>query len=177
VGALSDETVGKFIGENFEATHQKVGTFQIVSGAKQGGNVASYFCLEDGTVVHAVAGPLDAKAFLKEAKWAMDVQRLALNDVSKDMARYRAVIRKAHLERLAADHGFKPQPNTLPRIFVGPPILTNNPLRKAAGGLNRQGQVHLLLAHSPLPKLSELYPIVFEDILQEKTSTLPVRVR
>lgn len=138
--------------------------------------MASYFCLEDGTVVHAVAGPLDASSFLKEAKWALDVQRLALNDVSKDMARYRAVIRKAHLERLA-EQGFKPQPNSLPRIFAGPPTPTNNPLRKAAGGLNRQGQVHLLLAHAPLPRLSDLYPIVFEEILNEKTSTLPVTVR
>jgi len=40
-----------------------------------------------------------------------------------------------------------------------------------------QGQVHLLLAHAPLSRLSELYPIVFEEILQEKTSTLPVKVR
>jgi len=130
------------------------------------------------TVVHAVAGPLDAKAFLKEAKWAMDVQKLALKDVSKDMARYRAVIRKAHVERLAAEHGLKVPPNMLPRVMLGAPTPTNNPLRTTAGvRLDRQGQVNLLLAFFPLPKLSEFYPIVFEDLLQEKTSTLPVKVR
>ena len=51
--------------DNFESTYQKVGTFRIVGGNKQGGNVASYFCLSDGTVVHAVAGPLDARRYLQ----------------------------------------------------------------------------------------------------------------
>jgi len=49
------------VADNFESTYQKVGTFRVVNGVKQGGNVASYFCLSDGTVVHAVAGPLNAQ--------------------------------------------------------------------------------------------------------------------
>ena len=68
-GRLSDDAVGKFVADNFEVTYQKVGTFRIVGGAKQGGNVASYFCLTDGTVIHAVAGPLGAKQYLQELRW------------------------------------------------------------------------------------------------------------
>ena len=58
---MTSEEVGDYVGKNFVASYQKVGTFRIVNGQKQGGNVASYFCLPDGTVLHAVAGPLDAK--------------------------------------------------------------------------------------------------------------------
>ena len=113
--------MGRFIGENFEATHQKVGTFQIVNGQKQGGNVASYFCLSDGTVVHAVAGPLDAQRFLREAKWAIEVRKLAMTEAAGESARYRSTIRKAHLERLAAEHGLPLQAKVLPRITAGGP--------------------------------------------------------
>ena len=164
--------------DNFVATHQKVGTFKIVNGAKIGGNVASYFCLEDGTVIHAIAGPVDAKTFLSEARWAVEVHKLALSDTGKDMTKYRSVLRKAHLERLAADHDVKLQANMLPRIAQGAPIPTDNQIRTPAGmRLGRQGQLDLLLAYYPLPKLSDLYPIVFEHVLWEKTSTLPVNVK
>ncbi len=40
--------------------------------------------------------------------------------------------------------------------------------------LGTQGQVHLLLAYAPLPKIQQLYTIVFENVLNEKVSTLPV---
>ena len=174
---MSNDSVGQFLGDNFEATHQKVGTFQIIRGVKVGGNVASYFCLDDGTVVHAVAGPVDARTFLQEAKWAVEVHKLALTDAGKDMTKYRAVLRKAHLERLAGEREVIPPPNALPRLTVTPPTPTDNPLRTRTGmRLGKQGQVDLLLANYPLPKLSEFYPIVFTSILGEKTSTLPVKV-
>jgi hypothetical protein len=144
-----------------------------------GGNVASYFCLSDGTVIHAVAGPLDAKQFLREAKWAMDVRKLAMSESGGDVVKYRATIRKAHLERLSAEFGLPLPPNTLPRLLSGPsPVPTNLQIRKpTAQRVGQQGQVHILLAYSPLPKLTQLYPIVFEDILREKLSTLPVQSR
>jgi hypothetical protein len=171
--------VGRYIGENFEATHQKVGTFQIVAGQKQGGNVASYFCLCDGTVVHAVAGPLDAHQFLREAKWASEIRKLAMTEAEGQSARYRATIRKAHLERLASEQGLSLPTKTLPRIPTGgPPIPIANTLRlPEAQRARTQGQVHLLLAYYPLPKLAQLYPIVFEGILKEKLSSLPVQSR
>jgi len=176
---LSDEAVGQFIGENFEATHQKVGTFVVANGQKQGGNVASYFCLSDGTVVHAVAGPLDAQQFLREAKWASEVRKLAVTEAGGEVAKYRATIRKAHAERLALEQGVPISLNALPQVAPGtPPVPSRTVLRsQAARRVGAQGQVHLLLAHSPLPKLSQLYPIVFEGILKERLSTLPVQSR
>jgi len=176
---LSDEAVGRFIDEHFEASHQKVGTFQVVNGQKQGGNVASYFCLSDGTVVHAVAGPLDAQQFLREAKWATDIRKLAMIEAAGESAKYRDTIRKAHLERLVAEQGLSIHRNSLPLIGPGgPPIPTPHTLRVAgARRVGTQGQVHVLLAYHPLPKLAQLYPIVFEGILKEKLSTLPVQSR
>jgi hypothetical protein len=171
--------VGQFIGENFEATHQKVGTFVVANGQKQGGNVASYFCLSDGTVVHSVAGPLDAQQFLREAKWAAEVRKLAVTEAGGEVSKYRATIRKAHAERLALEYGVPIAINALPQIAPGaPPVPARAVLRThTARRISAQGQVHLILAHSPLPKLSQLYPIVFEGILKERLSALPVQTR
>ena len=161
--------------DNFESTYQKVGTFRIVDGVKVGGNVASYFCLSDGTVIHAVAGPLNARQYLQELRYAIDLRKLAASEAGGDIVKYRAVIRKGHLERLAAESGVRLKPNALPALAGGPPpVPTTDPLRVRARGLGAQGQVHTLLAYYPLPKIQQLYPIVFEDVLNEKISTLPV---
>jgi hypothetical protein len=59
------------------AAHQQVGSFEVVnqSGvlAKNGGNVASYFCTPDGRVIHAVTGPVPAEELLAAARWAVEV--------------------------------------------------------------------------------------------------------
>ncbi len=60
MNALASPEVGKFVTENFCSSYQKVATFKIVGGAKQGGNVATYFCAPDGRVLHVIAGPVDA---------------------------------------------------------------------------------------------------------------------
>ena len=86
-----------FLAEHFEAAHQKVGTFRIVGGQKQGGNVAGYFCLTDGTVV---AGPVNAETFLREARWAVDLRNLAVTEARGSVEKYRAAVRRGHLERL-----------------------------------------------------------------------------
>ena len=44
MGALNNDEVGKYVNEYFVSSYQKVATFQIVNGNKQGGNVAAYFC-------------------------------------------------------------------------------------------------------------------------------------
>ncbi len=162
--------------DNFEATYQKVGTFQIVNGTKVGGNVASYFCLSDGTVVHAVAGPLNARQYLQELRWAVDLRKLAASESGGSIAKYRAVLRKGHVERLTAETGVQLPLNALAPIAAGPPpVPTDKPLRANAGrALSNQGQVHALLAYYPLPKIQQLYTLVFEDVLKEKVSTLPV---
>jgi hypothetical protein len=38
-----------------------------------------------------------------------------------------------------------------------------------------QERVHYLLATSPLPRLEQIYRVVFERILHEKISTTPVK--
>jgi hypothetical protein len=59
------------------AAHQQVGSFEVVNHAgvlaKNGGNVASYFCTPDGRVVHAVTGPVPSEELLAAARWAVDV--------------------------------------------------------------------------------------------------------
>ena len=60
MGALANDEVGKFINEHCVSSFQKVATFRIVGKAKQGGNVASYFCAPDGRVLHVVPGPVNA---------------------------------------------------------------------------------------------------------------------
>ena len=77
MNALANEKVGKYLNEYFVSSFQKVGTFQIVGGQKQGGNVASYFCAPDGRVLHVVAGPVDAATMLREAKWVVETTRKA----------------------------------------------------------------------------------------------------
>ena len=52
MNALANPEVGKYLNEYFVSSFQKVGTFRIVNGQKQGGNVASYFCAPDGRVLH-----------------------------------------------------------------------------------------------------------------------------
>ena len=43
-------------------------------------------------------------------------------------------------------------------------------------GLSRQGQVHLLLSAAPLPRVGQVYRVVFERLLGERISTSPVAV-
>ena len=106
----------------------------------------------------------------------MDLRKLAAGESGGEPAKYRMTLRKGHLERLASDSGLKLPLNTLPGIFNGPPpVPTANQIRTKAGReLGTQGQVHALLAYYPLPKIQQLYPIVFEEVLKEKLSTLPV---
>ena len=51
MNALANPEVGKYLNEYFASSYQKVATFKIVNGQKQGGNVAAYFCAPDGRVL------------------------------------------------------------------------------------------------------------------------------
>ena len=108
MNALANPEVGKFINEHFVSSFQKVATFQIVNGQKQGGNVASYFCAPDGRVLHVVAGPVDAATLLREARWVVDTVRQTLADSKGDGADFKARFRRAHAERLRREHGLSP---------------------------------------------------------------------
>jgi hypothetical protein len=163
------------VADHFESTYQKVGTFRVVNGQKQGGNVATYFCLADGTVVHAIAGVVGAQRFLQEARWAVDIRKLAITQATGDSTKYRSTLRKGHLERLQAETGVNLPVTALPRITQAAPVPNVAAIRQPqTHRIGQAGQVNALLAYYPLPKLEQLYPIVFEQILGEKLSTLPV---
>jgi len=179
VNALADDRVAEFVNEHCVATYLKVGTFRIVGGQKQGGNVASYFCLPDGSVLHAVAGPLDARKFLNEARWAVETRKSALTlstnlvNGDHDPGKYVALIRRAHEERYHAEQfggnpiivqKFKNLPNTSGGHL--PPALPQHQ--------SKQAQVHWLLSMNTLVGIEWLYPIVWQQVLNEPLSGLPV---
>jgi hypothetical protein len=110
VGALNNPEVGKFINEHCVASFQKVATFKIVGKQKQGGNVASYFCAPDGRVLHVVPGPVDANTMLNEAKWIVATAEKAITAAKGDGAQFKALIRKAHADRLLSEHGLQVEP-------------------------------------------------------------------
>jgi hypothetical protein len=112
VNALNNPEVGKYLNEHFCSAFQKVATFRIVNGQKQGGNVAAYFCAQDGRVLHIVAGPVDAATMLHEAKWVVETTSKLLDESKNDGARFKAAFRKAHAERLRNEHGLVVEPVT-----------------------------------------------------------------
>src|SRR5262249_21685155 len=144
---------------SFVSTYQKVGTFTLAGNQKQGGNVATYFCTPDGRVVHAVAGPVNAPTLLREARWAVETYKLARLERPDDTSpEFRAKLWQAHADRLRSEFG----------------VDLNNVNAQPRRNLGKQGQVHLLLAAGPAPRLEQVYRLVFENILGEKVSTAPV---
>jgi len=169
---LADAKVTDYLNDNFVSTYLKVGTFEKIGNQKVGGNVATYFCLADGSVIHAVPGQVNGQKLLSEARFAYEIRKAALIAGAKlgtdtmSMPKYAESIRRAHLERYhsetngAWNHGSKPQlPTKMPR------------------NVSQQAQVHWLLAREPLPRLENLYPVVWQTILNEKLSALPVAQR
>jgi hypothetical protein len=112
VNALANPEVGKYLNEYFVSSFQKVATFRIASGQKQGGNVASYFCAPDGRVLHVVAGPVDAATLLREARWVVEGAKKAMAESHGDGARFKALFRTWHADRLRAEHGLVVEPVT-----------------------------------------------------------------
>lgn len=112
MNALASLEVGRFVNENFCSSFQKVATFKIVGGAKQGGNVATYFCASDGRVLHVVAGPVDSATFLREAKWVVETTRKAIKAADGDGAKFKAALRKAHAQKVRDEFGLAVEPVT-----------------------------------------------------------------
>jgi len=121
VNALANEEVGKYINEYFVSAFQKVATFRIVGKQKQGGNVAAYFCAPDGRVLHVVAGPVNAATMLKEAKWVVETAKSAVKEAKNDGAKFKAIFRKAHAQRLRAEFGLVVDP-----VTFDPPVDEDN---------------------------------------------------
>jgi hypothetical protein len=112
VNALASSEVGKYLNQHFVSSFQKVATFRIVGGAKQGGNVAAYFCAPDGRVLHVVAGPVDAATLLNEAKWVVNTSKQLIKDSAGDGGKFKSLLRTAHSERLRREHGLVVEPVT-----------------------------------------------------------------
>jgi hypothetical protein len=112
VNALNNPEVGKFINDNFVSSFQKVGTFRIVNGQKQGGNVAAYFCAPDGRVLHSVAGPVNGDQMLREAKWVVDSVKRAITESKGEGAKFKTLFRQWHAERLRQEFGLIVEPVT-----------------------------------------------------------------
>jgi hypothetical protein len=112
VGALNNAEVGQYVNDYFVSSYQKVATFKIVGGQKQGGNVAAYFCAPDGRVLHCVAGPVDAQTFLHEAKWVVETTKTCMKEAKDDGAKFKQMFRKAHAEKLRLEFGIVVEPLT-----------------------------------------------------------------
>jgi hypothetical protein len=121
VNALANPEVGKYLNEYFCSSFQKVATFRIVGNQKQGGNVASYFCAPDGRVLHCVAGPVDAQTMLREAKWVVQTAEAAIKESKNDGAKFKALFRRAHADRLKAENGLVVEPVTFDPVVEQDP--------------------------------------------------------
>lgn len=112
MGALNVPKVGDYINTHFAASYQKVATFKIVGAQKQGGNVASYFCAPDGRVLHAIAGPVDADTYLREATWVVETTKAAMKESKGDGGKFKEYFRKAHARKLRDETGLTVEPIT-----------------------------------------------------------------
>jgi hypothetical protein len=112
VNALANPEVGKYFEKYFVAAFQRVGTFRIVGKAKQGGNVATYFCAPDGRVLHSVPGPVDANTMLRESKWVVETAKKGIETSKGDGAAFKAFMRKAHADKLRNEYGLVVEPVT-----------------------------------------------------------------
>ena len=127
-------------------------------------------------MLHAIAGPVDAETFLREAHWANDTYLMALigNPSAEQVQRF---MRKAHIERLERDHGVPlpahrlPSPAAINAKTLDVLLAQNHKL-----ALNNEGKVHLMLAVGAMPRLEHVYAPLFERVLNEKISTNPVAV-
>jgi len=173
VNALAKPEVGDYLNKYFVSSFQKVGTFRVVNGAKQGGNVASYFCTANGGVLDAIAGPVDASTLLREARWVVETRQMAQLDAGTDLLKYKRDWRVAHAERYGHRYGLGDMnwarvPLTQPTANKMAAILA------ATTTLDKQERLHLLLATYPLVKLDQVYGLIYEKVVGEKLSTLPV---
>ena len=110
MNALANPQVGEFLNTFFVSSFQRVATFRIVGKQKQGGNVAAYFCAPDGRVLHTIAGPVDATVMLRESKWVVKTTKDAMAEAKNDGGVFKAHFRKAHAEKLRAEHGLVVEP-------------------------------------------------------------------
>jgi hypothetical protein len=162
VSSLANEKVGDYVNTYFVSSYQKVGTFRVVDGEKQGGNVASYFCTPNGQVLHVVVGPVSAEVLLREARWAVEMHKLAVLECRNNVARRKAFFRRVHTLRLLREHNYD---------------IRATAKRSQRPALAGQGKVHRVMALYPLLYIGQMYKHIFEKVLNERVSTAPVEER
>jgi hypothetical protein len=59
-----------------------------------------------------VAGPVDAATLLHEARWVVDSTKKAMEEAKGDGAKFKALFRRWHAERLRQEHGLVVEPVT-----------------------------------------------------------------
>ena len=143
--------------------------------------MASYFCTPDGRVLHIIPGPVDARTLLREARWVVETYKLAQLEGQDDPMRFQTFVRKAHADRLRQEYRLNAQDLPAPNYnAIAPAIQTLPDLarsKKRPQQLGQQGQAHLLLAVYPMPRIEQVYVLVFERILNQRLSTGPVVVK
>ncbi len=130
--------MGLYVGRHFVSTWHRMPSLQFRSYrvgstvVREGGNVAVYFCTPQFEVIHAVAGPVDAATFLREARWAVETWNRISAQERGSRERIARALREAHLAASVAApqhgtsmHGFLaqrglPTVNTIARdVFQG----------------------------------------------------------
>jgi len=171
VNALANPSVGEYFANNFVSAFQKVGSFRIAKGAKQGGNVASYFCTPQGQVLDIVAGPVNVEQLLREARWVVETWKLGELQ-NRTLSGRKALFAAAHAERLQRELNLPPQL----QHHVSKDI-TYALAMQHYNTLDKEGKVHALLIREPLAPIKNVYEFVFEKILNQRVSTDPVQVQ
>jgi hypothetical protein len=192
VNALAKDEVGAFINKYFVSSFQRVGSFRITQGRKQGGNVATYFCAPDGRVLHAIAGPVDANVLLEEANWVIEKTKDGMMRSQGDATKFKDAMRKYHAERLQERYGVRVTPVLKDQILQNletatayrdpkgrslAPVLPLPPIENEREVKNQQSnaaKVHRLLAAHAMLKVENLYGAIFQGILGETVTTKPV---
>jgi hypothetical protein len=171
--ALTDQKVGEYVGTHFASAYKKVGTFRKDGDTKTGGNVATYFCLPDETVVHVIPGPVDAATFLREARWAVDIVESAALEHPDDVAAQREYLKTAHGIRYLTSRG-RPVPRAGQGDSLAAKVDGQMP-RDLPRGSDVLSQGHWLLWSSPLPPIANVYRTVWTQVLNEPLTDVPVR--
>jgi len=173
VNALANEQVGEFINTHFVSGYKKVGTFQKDGQTKNGGNVATYFCLPDETVIHVIPGPVDADVFLREAHWAVDVYESAMMEYRDDLDKQKEYVKRAHAVRYLKGTADMQAAGTKKATAFAARL---NGLMPKSRPQNHDllDQAHWLLWSNPMPMLASVYRMVWTDILNETVTDQPV---
>ena len=186
--ALAKPEVGDFLSKNYVAVYDKVGTFTVNVAAdgktpnRNGGNVAAFFVTPSGYVIHAVAGPRTAEAFLAEAQWATAVYAQILKETSRtattpaeQLARISAALKQSH----AAALDLLTKPGTAgPLVELVRHTPSSDPKLKGLeeAGRKQREQVHRLFKSKAFEPLATIGPEVYSQILGETVTAQEVKL-